>query len=145
MKAEECISGKRFAIRISQTIHRKHRGRCLESRTALNDFNARNFCTISEQQKNRAESFLLVLPNWIRSVLAPFLYSVCFGFRLIERLKACRVMKEQLHNLSSLITRAVRLHPGLCRTDQADNPYLQEQHPETFYILRWNISRALWV
>lgn len=49
-------------------------------------------------------------------------------------------MKEQLHSLSSSITRAVKLHPGLIQTHQAGSPYLQEQYLETFYILQKNMS-----
>lgn len=48
-------------------------------------------------------------------------------------------MKEQLHSLSSLITGAVELHPGLTQTNQGDSPHLQEQYPDTFYILQQNI------
>lgn len=54
-------------------------------------------------------------------------------------------MKEQPHSLSSLIIGAVKLHPGLTQTNQADSPHLQEQYPETFYMLQQNMSSTLWV
>lgn len=50
-------------------------------------------------------------------LLSLFFWS--FFLKLIERLKACHVMKEQLHSLSSLITGAVRLHPRLTQTNRA--------------------------
>lgn len=76
------------------------------------------------------------VPDWGWNMLSgPSDLLLClssFMFGRIERLKACRVMKEQLHNLSSLITAAVRQRPGLSQTKQADGPHLQEQHPEPF-------------
>lgn len=37
---------------------------------------------------------------------------------------------------------AVRLHPGLTQTNQRESPHLQEQYPETFYLLQKNMSSA---